>query len=450
MGGVSAVALLLGAAMIASPTSAADLGGDCCADLEERIAELEATAARKGNRKVSLTISGFVAQQVLFWDDGEESDVYVTDTGSISIGSHARISGEAQIAPGWSAGYNLNIEFVSADSLLATQANHPRGRAFAGNGGDIAVENSYWFIKSDQLGKVSVGQQSSAADNQAILPDSSGTLVVANYVLYDSNAFLLRRNDGALSGVNYGSLATCQTLNGAGGASGDCDGIPYESVRYDTPIFAGFSASVSWGQNDIWAVSGRYAGEFSGFKLAGAIAYVDNSDESFVGNGGSAVNGGREVAALQLGGYVEHVTTGLFFYGAYGQDYNDVTDATRGAGLIAPEGENWYLKAGLRKRLTPLGHSVFFGEYGENDDKLSSDLFDAGVSSSELRQYGVGCVQEIDAAAMSLWVSWRHYDVDDLACADQAAGSCAGVGFNNGTTSFDDLDIVKVGGLINF
>ncbi len=32
---------------------AADLGGDCCADLEERIAELEATTARKGNRKVS-------------------------------------------------------------------------------------------------------------------------------------------------------------------------------------------------------------------------------------------------------------------------------------------------------------------------------------------------------------------------------------------------------------
>ena len=32
--------------------SAADLGGNCCADLEERIAELEATTARKGNRKV--------------------------------------------------------------------------------------------------------------------------------------------------------------------------------------------------------------------------------------------------------------------------------------------------------------------------------------------------------------------------------------------------------------
>lgn len=40
----------LAALATASSAQAADFGGDCCADLEERIAELEATAARKGNR----------------------------------------------------------------------------------------------------------------------------------------------------------------------------------------------------------------------------------------------------------------------------------------------------------------------------------------------------------------------------------------------------------------
>lgn len=75
-------------AMWSATAHAADLGGNCCADLEERVAELEATTARKGNRKVSLTVSGFVAQQILAWDDGRESNVYITDTGSVSIGSH--------------------------------------------------------------------------------------------------------------------------------------------------------------------------------------------------------------------------------------------------------------------------------------------------------------------------------------------------------------------------
>ncbi|HEX2842454.1 hypothetical protein [Hyphomicrobium sp.] len=36
------------------PTQAANLGGNCCADLEERVQELERTTARKGNRKVTL------------------------------------------------------------------------------------------------------------------------------------------------------------------------------------------------------------------------------------------------------------------------------------------------------------------------------------------------------------------------------------------------------------
>ena len=52
-----AAGLLMGG-LSAGSASAADLGGNCCADLEERIAELEATTARKGNRKVSLTVSG--------------------------------------------------------------------------------------------------------------------------------------------------------------------------------------------------------------------------------------------------------------------------------------------------------------------------------------------------------------------------------------------------------
>src|SRR5690606_9061443 len=64
----AAGAALIAAASIlvwgASSAQAADLGGDCCADLEERIAELEATTARKGNRKVSLSISGWVNEAV--------------------------------------------------------------------------------------------------------------------------------------------------------------------------------------------------------------------------------------------------------------------------------------------------------------------------------------------------------------------------------------------------
>jgi hypothetical protein len=81
---------------------------DCCADLEERIAELEATTARKGNRKVSLTISGWVGEQVMWWDDGSAKGTYVTGLGT-TLSSHVTFSGQATIMPGWYAGYRGSI-----------------------------------------------------------------------------------------------------------------------------------------------------------------------------------------------------------------------------------------------------------------------------------------------------------------------------------------------------
>ena len=105
---------LLAGGLSAGSASAADLGGNCCADLEERIAELEATTARKGNRKVSLTISGWVGEQVMYWDDGSEQNTYVTGLGS-TLASHFKFTGQATISPGWSAGYVIHVEAMDCE-----------------------------------------------------------------------------------------------------------------------------------------------------------------------------------------------------------------------------------------------------------------------------------------------------------------------------------------------
>ena len=469
-----AAGLLAGGMSVSSSSSAfaADLGGNCCADLEERIAELEATTARKGNRKVSLTISGWVSQQVMWWDDGGESNVYITDTGSVSIGTHVKFSGQATIVPGWSAGYVLNLEAIQNDSLLVNQghdngiANNAMAAVANGPGANapVAIESSYWFVKSDQLGKVSVGKQSSAADNQAILPDGSGTLVVANYVMYDVNAFALRNkrnggfNSGGLTNINWGSIASCYPLNGGGGVAGDCDGYPDNQVRYDSPTYAGFSMSASWGEDDSWAVSGRYAGEWHDFKVSAAVAYNENTDEN--GPGGLNRPSGFEGSAIQTGAYIEHIPTGLFVYGAYSKEF---VDSHTGNFYFdnKPEGNQWYLKAGIRQHWNPLGHTVLFGEYGQNNDRMTAENFSLGMNDSRLRQFGVGLVQEIDAAAMSVWIGWRHYE-GDVTCSDQdpfPGNSCTrggivfgpGLGLaHEGKNSLEDMDIVKAGALINF
>ena len=102
------LALVLGVVGLfaATPASSADLGGDCCADLEERVAELEATTARKGNRKVSLTVRVGQRGRVLVGRRRREN-VYVGT--NLIEQSRFRFVGEAKIDKDWSAGYILEL-----------------------------------------------------------------------------------------------------------------------------------------------------------------------------------------------------------------------------------------------------------------------------------------------------------------------------------------------------
>ena len=431
-----AAGLLVGGLSVGS-ASAADLGGNCCADLEERIAELEATTARKGNRKVSLTISGWVAEQVVFWDDGEEQNVYVGGIGT-TLASHFKFTGQATITPGWYAGYVIHVEVYGSETLNKVNQIQATGSTLYDTGPNftgISTLQSFWFIKSDHLGKLSVGKQSQASDNTAILPDGSGSLVPANFVQFDYGGFFLRNSsNGALSATNWSGVLGCA----------DCNGIPLNSVRYDSPTFAGFSVSASWGEDDFWDVAARYAGEFNGFKVAVATAYSESSDNNSNVIDGAFVQA-DDTQFWQIGAYVEHVPTGIFVYGAYGDldgiDTNTVSD-----------NHFWYAKAGLRERWSPLGHTVLYGEYAQyQNDALFQDAAltnggagpnCAGVAScdSEMQLWGLGVVQEVDAAAMSIWLSYRHIeaDINDV------------LGPVQGEIATDDFQYIKAGALINF
>ena len=420
-----AAGLLAGAATSAS---AADLGGNCCADLEERIAELEATTARKGNRKVSLTVSGWVNQQITFWDDGGESNVYIHDLGT-TLGSHVKFTGQATISPGWSAGYVLHIEALNSDGLTTSQGNavgpvvYPfLGAGGVGGGRLTQVLQSYWFMKSDQLGKLSVGLQSQASDNTAILVDGSGSLISANWVAYDTRGFFIRTAGGALSshqwGVDVGGCA------GMGGAWGDCNGLTQDVIRYDSPTFAGFSMSASWGADDMWDVAARYSGEFNGIKIAAAVAYNEVNDPNYNQLGAVIPGFDLDASYFQAGVYVQHVPTGLFALVNYGSLDNHL--------VVAPDVDTWYVKAGLRTRLNSLGHTVFYGEYLNNQD--------SATIGDELEVWGLGAVQEIDAAAMSVWIKYRNLSYDGGANDPQQV---LGGGYQ-------DFDYVGVGAIINF
>jgi hypothetical protein len=111
-------AIVIAVALNTRPISAADLDGPCCGDLEQRIAELEATTANKGDRKMSLSIFGQVHRVILWWDDGRSSGTFFgldnTDTSSrfIFLGSGKR-------APKVQVGFEIMIDIRGGGTTAA-------------------------------------------------------------------------------------------------------------------------------------------------------------------------------------------------------------------------------------------------------------------------------------------------------------------------------------------
>ena len=236
---LSIAALVAGGMMVATTgtASAADLGGDCCADLEERVATLEATTARKGNRKVSLKIYGQVNQAIMFWDDGNESDAYVLDNDNSS--SRFGFKGKAKINHDWSAGYKIEIEVESASSVGVDRDTDD-------NTG-FNLRKSFLYVKSKTLGKLSIGQNSVATDDITHDTQTSKTSKFVQPDIKYGRDFELVNSTGGLIGTEWGQLC------GAGTSDGDqCFdvGSRQNSIRYDTPTIGGFKLSAAWGEND--------------------------------------------------------------------------------------------------------------------------------------------------------------------------------------------------------
>lgn len=417
-------AIIAGGVMVGATSSAqaADFGGDCCADLEERVAVLEATTARKGNRKVSLTIYGQVNQALLIWDNGTDSDAYVIDNDNSS--SRFGFKGKAKIDSDWSAGYKLELEVESASSVELSEGDDD-------GSDDINIRKSFLYIKSKTLGKVSLGQNSVATDDithDTFLSSTTGFTqpdikYARDFTVVNSLGNAVVPGVGNVNALQWGELC------GADVADDDqCFDISgrQNSIRYDTPTFAGFTLSAAWGEDDFWDVALRYAGEFGDLKVAAAIGYYE-----WDGNDAGSRDEETSVAGSAS---IMHTPTGLFVNGSYRQIEVDF-------GATSSESDNFYIQAGIAQRWNSLGKTIIYGEYANSDDGVLTSNAHSGlgvnITGSDYDRWGVGIAQKIDAAAMEVYALYRHHEVDLE--VDGAA-----------VADVEDFDIFVIGSRIKF
>jgi len=459
-GGRANLALVLGVVGLfaATPAVSADLGGDCCSDLEERIAELEATTARKGNRKVSLTISGWVNEAVFWWDDGTEKNVYV-GTNAIEQ-SRFRFTGEAKIDKDWSAGYILEIGLNGHPSNQWNQAS-PNSSNFNPNNLDnsLLVRKSNWYLKSKTYGQIAVGQNGTATYH---LLDDADPLLTRNVNDAEGAAiflsqFQLRHNGVAIGGT---PLRWTDALRGFNNSTPGDSGRR-NVVRYDTPVFQGFNGIVAWGEDDLWDVALVYKNDIHDFAVSARVGYGESTDPGNLSGtapntyvtGGSTCISSSTVAASSFGDFkckwggaaatVQHKPTGLFVYGGWGKQTVSVEgNALTTSQLVDPDSTVWFIQPGIEKKFFALGKTNVFGEY-RHDDAGSNPGRTIG---SKINFWQAGIVQNIEAADTSLYVVYEHADGDVYG----RTGLTTPAGAPNGKTSLDSFQEVITGAKINF
>jgi predicted porin len=398
------------------PAQAADFGGDCCADLEERIAELEATTARKGNRKVSLQLYGWVNEAVMFWDDGTEQNVYI-GTNTLEQ-TRFGFKGEAKINAEWSAGYKIEIGVASGGFSGYTQASDEGSNGFT-------VRKSYWFLKSKKLGTVAVGQNGTASYHAVDDADFTSTRNVSDF---EAAAAYMGSFTANPSGVRWKDI-----LRGWNNAT------PGQSsrrkvVRYDSPTFAGFAVSAAWGEDDMWDVGLDYSGDIGDFKIAAKAGYGESRDDANTSCGGPTAN--FDCKWFGTGATVMHMPTGLYVFAGYG--WQQIDSLAAGAG-VDDTSETWLIQPGIEKKWMPLGKTTIFGEY-RHDQAGTNENSAGGVVNygGDIDFWAAGVVQNVESAAMDLYVMYRHAEGDYIT---NAAGAKA---------SLDDFDMVISGARIQF
>jgi predicted porin len=334
---VAAAVIFCTSVIITGRVRAADAAGpapSCCLDLEERVAELEATVARKGNRKVTLEVYGQVSKGILWVEDGGDAKVLDNPNSQSRVG----FIGRGRVSPTVTVGYQVEIG-TSPGSLGLPGAFD--WNAVGTHDRDLNLRHSFVWAET-AAGKVSLGLTSMATD--AIAEISTANTAVA-----------------VLPTTLYGGLI---------------DGPRRNVVRYDTPTLAGFTASASWASEDAWDVALRYAGDFAGFRFAAGLGYA----KDVLADAGKATRVSGSASAM-------HMPTGIFLTGAYGHvDELDV-DVSHLTGGI----ERKWIDLGATTlfaefgQLDALGNKVGDGwGFGavQNLTSVNADLF-AGFRSLE-------------------------------------------------------------------
>ena len=327
-------------------------------------------------------------------DDGTESETFFTDNDNSNTRIGLRYSNDLSV--GGTVKFNFETALGFAGSSSATMADNDLDLDLSRT--DLRkLEVAY---ESASLGTFTAGQGSMTADG-VTEADFSGTTVASYVGVSDLAAsFQFRPKDGDLSGSSIGDTF------------GSFDGARRLRLRYDTPSFAGFTGSASWGEEELnqeddrkfTDVGIRYGRDYGDVEVDGRLAYqwidVDQGQNEQVVSGSFAMMHKPSGASLAIAAGDPDESDASYVYAKIGYQ------------------QNW-----LSSGSTALSFDIYDGE---------GFLTGAGGGNADSKTYAISAVQRVDAYNLELYASYRTYEL------------------SSSGTDFEDIDLIVLGARLKF
>ena len=398
--------------------------------------------------------------------------------------------GSARVNPSVTMGFEIMLEIeaggtsskvnqLDEDGKLGGQISNLLGPSGSFNQSNVDAyfgdaRRVAWWVEHKDVGRLTVGRYESAGVVQTIDLGGIGMVASSSFILVNGS-FFIRGPTGqyyAMSWANIGDPAANQGRT--------------ELVRYDSPTWHGFIYTASIAEaGDYWGTMLRYANEFNGVRVAAGIGYeratdrltnatLDPTVTQFIGPLPDIQAWGGALSLM-------HIPSGLFVQGHWTQGYFNspahVANSYWGSagGATKKDATQWLIQAGIAKNWFGIGNTALYGEYGVATNwgaegfgrnfagntstascsggspngtanaTCTSTLLNFttvnGVTDTELRIWGIGITQNVDAAASTLYLGYRNMDAD-IRCTGAVGttqpsgnGVCAGPAQPAGTPS---------------
>jgi hypothetical protein len=374
---------------------------------------------------VELEVGGYLNEAIMYWNDGFEDNVYLVTNETER--SRLQFVMKARITPKWTTGAVFQIGVHANREGLLDQNDFlsPATSRLP----DVRYAN--WWFEHDDLGTLTVGRLKMATYHivHMMLTETwyFARYGIGTWIGTDGRGFFLRKTDGTLTDgpneLRWGDIDSHAPAAAPG------EGERANGIKYGTPEIAGFRLETAYTGEGGADVALRYTGEIGDVKIAAGIGYgqywVQDIRRCAVV---PAASDNVDCQSLGLSGTVMHAPTGLYLYGAFGQQRDDKVRALFEAPVQNVD-RAYYLQAGMERKLISAGKTTIFAEYEHDDIGAGVDPSNGGIlntsalgppgdpdfsrmAGSEIDMFGLGIGQAVDDAALELYLSGRLFKAD--------------------------------------